>query len=74
MTLSDLKTVKQYDLKNLKILILNNKTLGMVDIWEKLFYDNRITATDNSHCPDFYKVSESFGIKNLVCNNKKKFK
>ena len=71
MTLSDLKTVKQYDLKNLKILILNNKTLGMVDIWEKLFYDNRITATDNSHCPDFYKVSESFGIKNLVCNNKK---
>ena len=70
MTLSDLKTAKQYDLKNLKILILNNKTLGMVDIWEKLFYDNRITATDNSHCPDFYKVSESFGIKNLVCNKK----
>ena len=71
MTLSDLKTAKQYDLKNLKILILNNKTLGMVDIWEKLFYDNRITATDNSYCPDFYKVAKSFGIKNLYCNNKK---
>jgi len=70
MTLSDLKTAKQYDLKNLKILILNNKTLGMVDIWEKLFYDNRITATDNSSCPDFYKVAKSFGLKSLVCNNK----
>ena len=31
MTLSDLKTAYQYDLKNLKILVLNNKTLGMVD-------------------------------------------
>ena len=58
MTLSDLKTVYQYDLKNLKILILNNKTLGMVDIWEKLFYENRITATDNKHItPSFADVA-----------------
>jgi acetolactate synthase I/II/III large subunit len=71
MTLNDLKTVYQYNLKNLKILILNNKTLGMVDIWEKLFYNNRITATDNSYCPDFYKVANSFGIKSMFCDNKK---
>ena len=49
MTLSDMKTAVQYDLKNLKIIILNNKTLGMVDTWEKLFYNNRITATDNKY-------------------------
>lgn len=71
MTLNDLKTVYQYNLKNLKILVLNNNTLGMVDIWEKLFYNNRITATDNSYCPDFYKVANSFGITSLFCNNKK---
>ena len=72
MTLSDMKTAVQYDLKNLKIMILNNKTLGMVDTWEKLFYNNRITATDNKYAPSFYNVAESFGLKVLQCNNKKK--
>ena len=71
MTLSDMKTAVQYDLKNLKIMILNNKTLGMVDTWEKLFYNNRITATDNKYAPSFYNVAESFGLKVLQCNNKK---
>lgn len=74
MTLSDLKTVYQYDLKNLKIVILNNKTLGMVDIWEKLFYENRITATDNSFAPSFNNVAESFGLKSLYCNKKSDLK
>ena len=57
MTLSDMKTAVQYDLKNLKIMLLNNKTLGMVDTWEKLFYNNRITATDNKFAPSFYNVA-----------------
>lgn len=70
MTLSDMKTAVQYDLKNLKIIILNNKTLGMVDTWEKLFYNNRITATDNKYAPSFYEVGKSFGFKVLECNNK----
>ena len=71
MTLSDMKTAVQYDLQNLKVIILNNKTLGMVDTWEKLFYDNRITATDNKFAPSFYDVAKSFGFKALQCNNKK---
>lgn len=70
MTLSDMKTAVQYDLKNLKIMLLNNKTLGMVDTWEKLFYNNRITATDNKFAPSFYNVAKSFGFKVLECNNK----
>ena len=68
MTLSDMKTAIQYNLKNLKIIILNNKKLGMVDTWEKLFYNNRITATDNKYAPSFYE--KSFGFKVLECNNK----
>lgn len=72
MTLSDMKTAVQYDLKNLKIMLLNNKTLGMVDTWEKLFYNNRITATDNTFAPSFYNVAKSFGFKVLECNNKNK--
>ena len=30
----------------------------MVDTWEKLFYNNRITATDNKHAPVFYDVAK----------------
>ena len=70
MTLTDMKTAVQYDLKNLKIMLLNNKTLGMVDTWEKLFYNNRITATDNKFAPSFYNVAKSFGFKVLERNNK----
>jgi acetolactate synthase I/II/III large subunit len=70
MTMSDMKTAVQYDLKNLKVIILNNKTLGMVDIWEKLFFNNRITATDNSGAPSFYEVAKTFGFKTFKCNNK----
>ena len=51
-------------------MLLNNKTLGMVDTWEKLFYNNRITATDNKFAPSFYNVAKSFGFKRLECNNK----
>lgn len=71
MTLSDMKTARQYNLKNLKVLLLNNKKLGMVDTWEKLFYNNRITATDNSHAPVFYDVAKTFGFNVLKCDNKK---
>ena len=70
MTLSDMKTAVQYDLKNLKVIVLNNKTLGMVDTWEKLFYNNRITATDNKYAPSFYNVAKVFGFNALYCNNK----
>lgn len=71
MTLSDMKTACQYNLKNLKVLLLNNKKLGMVDTWEKLFYSNRITATDNSYTPPFYDVAKAFGFNVLQCDNKK---
>lgn len=71
MTLSDMKTARQYNLKNLKVLLLNNKKLGMVDTWEKLFYNNRITATDNSQAPVFYDVAKTFGFNVLKCDNKK---
>ena len=74
MTLSDMKTAFQYDLKNLKVIILNNKTLGMVETWEKLFYENRITATDNKYVPSFYNVAKIFGFNVLQCNNKNNLK
>lgn len=72
MTMSDMKTIKQHNINNVKIIILNNNTLGMVDIWEKLFFDGRITATDNKYAPNFHKLAINFGIDGLYCDKKSK--
>ncbi len=73
MTLSDLKTVKEHNLP-IKILILNNGTQDMVRVWEDLFFEKRITATENIQGPQFSKLAESFGIKSITTtkNNLKK--
>ena len=68
MTISDLKTIKEYNIP-VKIIILNNNKQGMVYIWEELFFENRITATEYDSNPSFKSLSESFGIKGLYCDN-----
>lgn len=67
MTSSDLKTVKEHNLP-VKILILNNGTQDMVRVWEDLFFEKRITATENIQGPQFSKLAESFGIKGIKTN------
>ena len=68
MTSSDLKTVVENNIP-VKILIMNNNSQMMVQAWEKLFFDNRITATVNKRNPDFVKLGESYGIKSISCSN-----
>ena len=70
MTSSDMKTVVENNLP-IKILILNNETQDMVRIWEKLFFEGRITATSNTRNPDFKKLANAYGIYGLTCNNGK---
>lgn len=68
MTLNDLKTIKEYNLP-IKIMIINDSKLTMVNIWEKLFFNKRYTATDNNNNPDYVKLAESFGIMSIYCDN-----
>lgn len=70
MTMPDMKTLKQHNINNVKIIVLNNNTLGMVDIWENLFFEGRITATDNKYAPNFYKVAKNFGLESSYCDSK----
>ncbi len=44
-----------------KIVILNNRFLGMVRQWQELFYEKRYAATKFETTPDFVKVAESYG-------------
>ncbi|HBT50900.1 MAG TPA: acetolactate synthase large subunit [Petrotoga sp.] len=63
MNLQELATISSNNLP-VKIIILNNGTLGMVRQWQELFFDERYSATilDN---PDFVKLGEAYGIKSL---------
>lgn len=68
MNLSDLQTIKRYNLP-IKIAIMNDSCLSMVKTWEKLFYNERYTATDNPDNPDYVKIAESYNIKGISCDN-----
>lgn len=61
MVCQDLATVKEYDIP-VVVCILDNRYLGMVAQWQKLFYDKRISHTHLGEVPDFVKLAEAFGV------------
>ncbi len=60
MNSQEFATAVQYGLP-VKVVILNNRYLGMVRQWQELFYDKRYACTDMSHTPDFVKLAEAYG-------------
>lgn len=52
MTSSDLKTIVEHNLP-IKIFIMNNNSQMMVQAWEKLFFENRVVATENKKKSEF---------------------
>jgi len=68
MNLQELATIKNYNLP-VKIVILNNSSLGMVRQWQELFFDKRYSSTIMEN-PDFAKLAEAFGIYGNVVSKK----
>lgn len=68
MTLYELSTIMLYKLP-VKIVILDNKYLGMVRQWQELFFDNRLSGVDLEHSPDFVKLADSYGVKGMRIRN-----
>lgn len=62
MVCQDLATIKEYDIPVI-IVVLDNRHLGMVAQWQKLFYDKRMSHTHLGESPNFVKLAESFGVK-----------
>jgi len=60
MTIQELGTIMQTKL-NVKILILNNRFLGMVRQWQELFNEKRYSFVD-IESPDFVMVAKGYGI------------
>ena len=64
MTLCELSTAVLNKLP-IKILVMDNKYLGMVRQWQNLFFDNRLSGVDLEGNPDFVKLAEAYGAKGL---------
>jgi acetolactate synthase-1/2/3 large subunit len=64
MTLAELATAAIHKLP-VKVLVIDNKYLGMVRQWQELFYDNRLSGVDLFGSPDFVALAESYGCKGV---------
>jgi acetolactate synthase-1/2/3 large subunit len=62
MVCQDLATIREYDIP-VVVCVLNNRYLGMVAQWQKLFYDERMSHTHLGEVPDFVKLAEAFGVR-----------
>jgi acetolactate synthase-1/2/3 large subunit len=60
MNIQELSTCKQYDMP-VKIICLNNQSLGMVRQWQDMNYESRHSQSYMKSLPDFVKLVESYG-------------
>jgi acetolactate synthase-1/2/3 large subunit len=60
MCIQELATCKQYHLTP-KIILLNNRFLGMVRQWQQLDYGSRYSESYMDSLPDFEKLAEAYG-------------
>lgn len=62
MTLCELSTAAIHKLP-VKILVIDNKYLGMVRQWQELFLENRYCGVDLEGNPDFVTLASAYGVK-----------
>jgi acetolactate synthase-1/2/3 large subunit len=62
MTMAELSTAMNEKLP-VKLIVINNRYLGMVRQWQNMFYDNRLSGVDLKGNPDFVRLAESYGCK-----------
>ena len=60
MTMQELGTIMQENL-GVKIILLDNRFLGMVRQWQELFFDERYSFTHMKN-PDFVAIAKSYNI------------
>lgn len=62
MSIQELGVVSELNLP-IKIIILNNGSLGMVRQWQEIFYESRYSHSVFQSQPSFTKLAEAYGIK-----------
>lgn len=61
MNIQELATLRRYGVP-LKIVLIDNSSLGLVRQWQELFFAGNYSEIDLSDNPDFVRVAEAFGI------------
>ncbi|MDP9161937.1 MAG: biosynthetic-type acetolactate synthase large subunit [Acidobacteriota bacterium] len=61
MNIQELATVRRLNLP-IKMIIVDNKYLGMVRQWQQLFYQRNYAETDLSDNPDFVEIAKAYRI------------
>ena len=61
MNIQELATVRRLGLP-VKMVIIDNKYLGMVRQWQQLFYQRNYAETDLSDNPDFVEIAKAYKI------------
>jgi acetolactate synthase-1/2/3 large subunit len=72
MTIQELGTIMQSKV-NVKIIILNNRFLGMVRQWQQLFNDRRYSFV-HIESPDFVAVAKGYSIEGQMVSERKDLK
>ncbi len=70
MTNQEIALLPEYNL-NVKIVLINNGTLGMVKQWQDKFFNKRFSHSVFNDQPDFMKMAEAYGIKSFLIDNPK---
>lgn len=53
----------------IKVVMLNNHSLGMVRQWQEFFYEGRTSESVFDTLPDFQLMAQAYGIKNYKFDN-----
>ncbi len=67
MNIQELSTCLQYNLP-VKIVSLNNRSLGMVRQWQDMIYGGRHSSSYMESLPDFVKLAEAYGHVGIQIN------
>ncbi len=71
MNIQELQFIKREKLP-IKIIVLNNKSLGMIRHFQEMYFDSCYTQTIEKmgyETPDFCKIAQAYGIKSLNIDN-----
>jgi len=72
MNSQEMSTAVQYGMP-VKVLLLNNHSLGMVREWQELFFENNLSESSMETQPDFAMLAQAHGWKGLRCTKPEEF-
>lgn len=72
MNLNELSTIRYYNLP-IVIVLVNNKTLGMVRQWQTSFYEKRYSQTSLDRGPDFEYLAKAYDVEYFKATTKEEF-